>query len=275
MATETLRPNAAGDETGIASQHPGSGAHWDKVDDETPDENTTYVYAQSATYQRDLYNLPASSIPDGATINFIKVYFRCATWQTDGKTGYAKASIKSDSTVTDGSENEVTGHIQGNFETFSEQWNTNPADSQAWEKTDIDALQIGVSLKKGTSSITYCTQVYVEVDYVTITEKSSSDTGSGADAVDSLETPEAKSSSDAGSGLEGTPIQSAILAGSETGFSIEALTSRLLAAVDTGYGAEAGGLLKDLFTAELGEGSDSLTAKIEKPIKGGGMKLWT
>jgi hypothetical protein len=272
MATEILRPYAAGDETSISNQSPTSGEHWDKVDEETPDENSTYVYPYSVPsgYQRDLYNLPASSIPDGATINFIKIYFRVRVYLAD-KSAYAKPSLKSNSTVTDGTEIHITSNI---WTTYSEQWNTNPADGEAWEKADIDALQIGISLKNDTHRV-FCTQVYVEVDYEAVTEKSSSDTGSGADAVDSLETPEAKSSSDAGSGAEGTPIQSAILAGSETGFSIEALTSRLLAAVDTGGGVEAGGLLKDLFATEPGEGSDSLIAKIEIPTKGGGMKLWT
>jgi hypothetical protein len=267
MATETLRPNAAGDETSISTQSPTSGAHWDKVDEETPDEAATRVYTQSLSYQRDLYNLPASSIPDEATINFIKIYFRIY-----GGNGYGKPSLKSNSTVTDGTPVATSG---AEWITHSEQWDTNPADSQDWEKADIDALQIGVALISNAGGWQHCTQVYVEVDYTSITEKSSSDTGSGTDAVDSLETPEAKSSSDAGSGAEGTSMQSAILAGSETGFSIEALTSRLLAAFDIGGGVEVGGLLKDLFATELGEGSDSLIAKIEKPIKGGGMKLWT
>jgi hypothetical protein len=107
-----------------------------------------------------------------------------------------------------------------------------------------------------------------------------SETGSGADAVYSLETPEAKSSSDAGSGVEGTPVPSAVLAGSETGSGVEALIARLLAALDTGGGAEASsieieGLLKALFASELGQGGDCLVAKIEMPTKGGGMKLWT
>ncbi len=110
--------------------------------------------------------------------------------------------------------------------------------------------------------------------------KLTSDAGSGVDAYVSLEKPGAKTSSDTGSGIEGTPLPSAILAGSETGSGIEALVARLLAAVDTGYGVEAGsvetdGLLKDLLATELGEGSDSLIAKIEMPAKGGGMKLWT
>ncbi len=108
-----------------------------------------------------------------------------------------------------------------------------------------------------------------------VTEKTSSDAGSGVDAYVSLETPQAKASSDIGSGVEGTPVQSAILAGSEAGSGIEALIARLLVAVDTGTGVEVGGLLKDLFASELGQGSDSLAVKIEMPTKGGGMKLWT
>jgi len=110
--------------------------------------------------------------------------------------------------------------------------------------------------------------------------KLTSDAGSGVDAYVSLEKPGAKTSSDTGSGIEGTPLSSAFLAGSETGSGIETFIARLLAAVDTGYGVEAGsvetdGLLKDLLATELGEGSDSLIAKIEMPAKGGGMKLWT
>jgi len=110
--------------------------------------------------------------------------------------------------------------------------------------------------------------------------KLTSDAGSGVDAYVSLEKPGAKTSSDTGSGIEGTPLPSAFLASSESGSGIETFIARLLAAVDTGYGVEAGsvetdGLLKNLLATELGEGSDSLIAKIETPTKGGGMKLWT
>jgi len=102
-----------------------------------------------------------------------------------------------------------------------------------------------------------------------------SESGSGVDAYVSLEMTEPKTSSDSGSGTEGTPVPSALLAGSETGSAIEALIARLLAAFDTGTGIEVCSLLKELFASELGWGSDSLIAKIEIPTKGGGMKLWT
>ena len=111
-----------------------------------------------------------------------------------------------------------------------------------------------------------------------VTEKTSADTGAGADAYISLETGEAKTSSDVGAGAEGVPLPGATLTGSQAGSGIEALIFRLLAGVDTGTGtevAQVSGLFQDLFASELGRGYDLLTAKIEIPTKGGGMKLWT
>jgi hypothetical protein len=155
-ATETLRPNAAGDETALAKW--SVDYNWQAVDEEVADETTTYVYNNTSLgYLRDLYNLPAHSIGSG-TINFIKIYFRCKYTSSQG---YAKPSLKSDSTVTDGTEITLTT----SWVTYSQQWDTNPADSQAWEWTDIDALQIGVSLRRTGTGWAQCTQVYVEVDY--------------------------------------------------------------------------------------------------------------
>jgi hypothetical protein len=252
MATEILRPNAAGDETAL-DQYPTSGSHYDKVDEVTPDNDSTYVYnsAKGAAWYRDLYNLPAHS--GSGTINkiTIKIVARNSLWagveifcKTHG-TGYSDG----DSWYNHYSYTEKTWELT-----------TNPNTSAAWTWDEIDALQIGVQMWCGDGQWGRCTQVYVEVDYT------------------SGETP--KISSDAGSGAEGTPMPSAILAGSESGSGIEAFIARLLAAAESGYGAEAseiggGGLLKHLFASELGEGADGLTAKIEIPNKGGGMRLWT
>jgi len=160
MSTLTLRPNAAGDETSITYQWPNSTYHWDKVDEVTPD-NDTYVFVEASSYKRDLYSLPDHTTESG-TINSIKIYFRCHS--DDVTHCRAKPSLKSDSTVTDGTEITPT---QGVWTTYSETWTTNPADSAAWEWADIDALQIGVSLygyaDDGKGS--FCTQVYVVVDY--------------------------------------------------------------------------------------------------------------
>ncbi|GAI32827.1 unnamed protein product [marine sediment metagenome] len=55
------------------------------------------------------------------------------------------------------------------WDTYSQQWPTKPAPpgTDAWTWDDIDALQIGVSLKAPIYAAyqAMCTQVYVEVDY--------------------------------------------------------------------------------------------------------------
>ena len=156
---ETLRPNAAGDETNIANQVPDEDEHWDKVDEAEADDGTTHVWSvYGGAGQRDLYNLPASS--GSGDINKITVYFRCGDDDFGGPKAWA--CIKSNSTVTVGDEETI---IDG-WNTFSMEWAVNPADSEAWEWADIDALQIGVALAGGAMVYSRCTQVYVEVDYM-------------------------------------------------------------------------------------------------------------
>lgn len=158
----TLRPNASGDETNIESQYPDSGEHWDKVDEELADDDGTYVYTTRAFYQRDLYKLP--TVSGSGTINFIKIYFRARQYPSWGF-AYIRPSLKINSTVTDGTEIELTD----TYTTYSEQWNNNPANGKAWEWADINTLQIGISMKIDTDipppPQARCTQVYVEIDY--------------------------------------------------------------------------------------------------------------
>lgn len=295
---ETLRPNAAGDETNITYQYPSTGYHWDKVDEVTADDGSTCVTTtDDTTYIRDLYNLPAST--GSGTINKITVYARLYTTEdspganpaepsiveetpvlmSDGtyknietikegdkvmsydletktpvvskvvktyhqvEKGYlvlndtlkitsdhliysegefkragdirlgdflldekgqevevssieikepevdtydlgldlqhnffaggylvhnvtsnvAKIAIKSGSTIYESAEKSLSA--TSTWETISQEWATNPADSQPWDWSDIDALQIGVGLKASSGGYTRCTQVYVEVDY--------------------------------------------------------------------------------------------------------------
>ena len=163
MATETLRPNDAGDLTQISNQYPDSGEHWDKVDEETPD-TITYVKGESDGTYYDLYNLPAHSVGRG-TINFIKVYSRAKADTTPDQYTH-RIHIKTGGTIYDGAQVLVTT----SWVTYSDQWNTNPKTEVAWTWDDIDALQIGISLRYESSSPlvypkTSCTQVYVEVDY--------------------------------------------------------------------------------------------------------------
>jgi len=153
--TETLRPNGVGDETSLNKSGSGCTYNYECVDEEVADESSTYVYHSGLSWSRDLYNLPASA--GTGTINFITIYFRCVRINS----GYAKPSLKSDGIVTDGTQKLLTG----SWITSLEQWSTNPADSEPWEWSDIDDLQIGVSLRELQFGTSRCTQVYVKIDY--------------------------------------------------------------------------------------------------------------
>jgi len=98
---------------------------------------------------------------------------------------------------------------------------------------------------------------------VTITEKSSSDAGSGSEASSQIAT---LSKADSGSGTEGTPTQAAVLAKSDSGSSSDALTSLLaaLAKSETGSGVDAYVELviigQELSSSDVGAGIDALVA---------------
>ena len=99
MAIETLRPNGAGNETNIASQNPGMGGHYDKVDEVTADNATTTVYTTNQySFERDLYGLPAHS--GSGTISSIKIYFKVMSTFTGY---YAMPILRIGSTTYDGS----------------------------------------------------------------------------------------------------------------------------------------------------------------------------
>jgi len=274
---ETLRPNAAGDEK-VLIPTPGTGEdNWEDVDEVSPDEDTTYVYHYwTVTYKRDLYNIQNHSAGSG-TINFVKVYARCASASTPNQASL-KIALKTGGTAYESSAITVTT----SYTNYSNQWTTNPQTGAAWTWDEIDTLQAGVVLRSANGSTqvqTRCTQVYVGVDYtIAAAEKTSSDTGSGADAYVSLQMTEAKTSSDTGSGVEGTPLPSATLAGSETGSGIEAFIARLLATIDSGTGTEASSLFQDLFrelfATELGQGIDALAVKREIFAGGEGTKFF-
>ncbi len=138
--TETLRPNGAGSETMSPSQFPNSTFHWDKVDEVTPDDNTTYVYNENINggWGRDLYGLPAHT--GSGTINSVTVYARLK--DDVGSVSSGKISIKTNGTTYDTSAYALTT----SWADKSNAWATNPQTTNAWTWDEIDALEAGVSL---------------------------------------------------------------------------------------------------------------------------------
>ncbi|MBA7473845.1 hypothetical protein ES707_09190 [subsurface metagenome] len=167
MATEILRPNAAGDVTELSKS--GGTYNWEMVDEASTDQDTTYVYYTKTHMGHDyydLYNLPAHS--GSGTINFVKVYVRCRISEAEA-TQRAYIKIKTGGTVYTGS----AISLSASYTTAFKQYDINPKVGGAWTWEQVDALQIGVRLYAfGTrdyyTSAERCTQVYVEVDYTDI-----------------------------------------------------------------------------------------------------------
>jgi len=158
--TEILRPMAAGDETNISDQEPALGAHWDKVDEATADGDTTYVYTSKLAWEEDLYHIADHSLGLG-TIIYVKVYMVCRALATPAQTS-AYVHIKTGGIEYNGSEEMVTI----SYAAYSYQWDTNPQTGASWTWSEIDALQIGVGLRRSApGQETRCTQVYAEVGY--------------------------------------------------------------------------------------------------------------
>ena len=162
--TEIFRPDAAGDETAIAEQYPATGEHWDKVDEETSDDDSTYVSSNSTAWQEDLYNVNDYSTQTAAgTINYVRVYavFRAETSNITQNSAYVHLKTNG---VSDNA-TEVT--VTNSYAEYSSQWDLNPQTSLAWTWDEIDALQIGVGLRSanGAEVYTRCTQVYVQVGF--------------------------------------------------------------------------------------------------------------
>ncbi|MCK4274288.1 MAG: hypothetical protein KAW90_05300 [Dehalococcoidales bacterium] len=163
--SDKLRPDAPGDDTELPTQYPGSGEHWDKVDDphNNPDDGDTYVSTQtSKNWERDLYNLNNYTGAGGEeTITGVTVYFRYAAGGDYNVR--AMAALKTNGQVYEGP---TLIHNGTDWVTESWQNTTNPNTGEPWTWEEINDLQAGVTIKGNSKTKpALCTQVYVLVNY--------------------------------------------------------------------------------------------------------------
>ena len=157
----TLVPNSPGDDTTILVQFPDSGEHWDKVKDQPPDGLTTYLSTDgSSSWQGDLYNV--NDLPLNVTgvdsVTLYAVYASGGSWTARAITElFTEGQQFSGPTESTGSTSWVT---------ISTVYNTNPATDEAWTIEEVNAMQIGVSLKgPNNNREALCTAVYAVVNY--------------------------------------------------------------------------------------------------------------
>ena len=160
--TLILRPNALGDENGVDVQYPDSEQHWDKVDEETADDDDTYVASDSPSWKEDSYHIPDHSTQTaGGDINYVEGYLVCRG--TDNATqDSAYFHLRFDWVEHNG----ISANVTPSYAPYSHLWTNSPNTDITWTWSEIDGLQIGVGLREPTSGqYTRCTQVYAEVSF--------------------------------------------------------------------------------------------------------------
>ena len=164
--TLTLRPDGTGNYTGISSQTPSSGAHWDKVNEASPDTNR-YVATYSDSQQKDAYTLGGTS--QTGIINSVTVYFRFNRSSTpSGSFAYCQPFLRLDTSETAGTEQALNST---SWTTYNQTLARPGGGSWTW--TDINNLQVCIGLRDTGTGVpikyAQCTQVYVVVDYTPCT----------------------------------------------------------------------------------------------------------
>lgn len=166
--TETLRPNAAGDECNINSQQGCSACpnHYDCVSEVVADDWTTVVKKSGAGYLRDLYAM-ANLAVSPASITSVVVWARA---DTTGGTGLAlKICIKTGTGAgAPDTVDEAEKDIGSDWANYSHTWNTNPATGAAFTEAEVNAMQAGVAVQgppTAPANTTAVTQVWMVVTY--------------------------------------------------------------------------------------------------------------
>ena len=156
------RPIGTGDETEVKSQYPATGNHWDKVDEASSDDDSTYIYTPTTNYEEDLYNTANHTTQTaGGDIQYVEVFI-VSRVSTSAEQVSAYVHIKTNGVEYNGTSENLTT----SYASYSNQWNTNPQSGSPWTWSEIDDLQTGVGMRKAGAAIdSLCTQVYANINF--------------------------------------------------------------------------------------------------------------
>jgi len=146
---ETLRPTGVGSSSQLLDENCTGG--WSCVNEVTPDGDGTFVKGAGGSWLNDTYATQNSAVSTG-TIDSVKVYMR-------GKKKKARTAIRTYGVLYEGVD--VNMNPSGTYTDYSTTYITNPNSTVGWTWAEIDALEIGVSIK----GAGFVTQVWVEVYY--------------------------------------------------------------------------------------------------------------
>ncbi len=172
--TITLRPNAAGSTEDLDEDY-HSLSNWQCVDEDPSDSSTTYVYGGSDNnWRTDTYNLNNPGL--SGTITQVQIF---ANVRRESQSGAPTSQVSARTAIRLGSGSIEYGSTSQDLSTAWTTYSSTYATKQgnlgsgSWTWTDINNLQIGVSLRSQNDyswwnnhwSWAQCTQVWVVVTY--------------------------------------------------------------------------------------------------------------
>lgn len=165
MATVTVRPAGVGTFTdyligGVGDL--GDTENWQRVDEVSADDATTFLTATSSDTVGETYTISAHGIPGGSTINSVTLTMRVWCLDDPEKLSFA---IQTDAEVgmVVFEEQAIDPDAWATFSSTAQ--TVNPGTSAPWTVAEIDALEIGTSPATGIGGLVRITQVYAVIDY--------------------------------------------------------------------------------------------------------------
>jgi len=178
---EIIRPD--GDiSINIPNENPNGEDHYSLINESVADDDSSYVITSTDfNWKRDIYSLENISSSTGV-INRVEVYARAKTTGTDSDNDKIMLSLYIDDTLYENDSQDLSS----SYDMYSDYWTENPDTGESWNWGEINDMGAGLRLKVGGTGGSYCTQLYVVINW-TIPQQPSvttnSSTGVGCDNV--------------------------------------------------------------------------------------------
>jgi len=165
--TVTLRPTGDGALLECIVYPATPTTHYDKVDEDPPNDGIDYVRSDGAgIFRRDTFTKPASGIPAGSTITKVTIYNRVRAVPLEWLTPLAGTLLRN-------SAGALAYGVYGDYDvwtTISTEYTTSPFTGVAWTIEEVDGLQIGTSVRGAYDpelgyTYAYCSTVWLVVEY--------------------------------------------------------------------------------------------------------------
>lgn len=153
----TIHPNSPGQYAEWGTEVPTGVVHWDCCNEDSPDDDNTYVQTTTQSWQNEAYSM--EDIADSGNISWVRVYIRAKHADVAGPQPYIRTLIRTYETDYLSEDLALTASYQDLYT----QYDTNPFSSAPWTWEEINALEAGASGRSFGNRFIRLTTVWIVV----------------------------------------------------------------------------------------------------------------